>query len=437
MPGGRGSLWPGPGRGAMRVISFVPPLIERALPPVPLIILRVFLPFALGYYVSYLYRTINAVIFSDLAADLGLQAAALGLLTSAYFFVFALVQIPLGLALDRFGPRRVDASLLVVAAGGALAFSFGHDTEELVLARALIGLGVSAALMASMKALVMWFPADRLASVNGWLLMVGGIGAMSATAPVEAALRVTDWRGIFVGLAGFTLAVALVIWFAVPERPGSAKRESLAELWAGLLQVARSRQFWRIAFLAMTLLGPSVAIQGLWVSPWLRDMLGVDRQVAAGYLLAFTGTMAVGFLAFGVASDWLAGRGFTPERVLFLANLSGASCLALLAAGVTTGAVALWIAYNFLATAGTVAYAILSKTFAEALAGRVATSLNMASFVVAFAIQYGFGAVLERFGTSGTGYSPAGYALALGTVVVAQIGSLVFYLWRPRGSVAS
>lgn len=400
-------------------------------------LLRVFAPFAAGYFVSYLFRNINAVIFRDLQSDLGLAAGALGLLTSAYFFAFSLVQIPLGLALDRFGPRRVDAVLLLVAAAGALAFSFGQTTEQLVIARMFIGLGVSAALMASMKAFVLWVPMDRLASTNGWLLAFGGLGAMAATAPVEAALGLTDWRGIFQGLAAVTLAVAAFVWLVVPEKTEARKGESLGELLRGLGQVLASRAFWRVAGVALTTLGPSVAIQGLWVAPWMRDVLGIDRQAAAGYLLAYTAAMAVGYLLFGLAADRFARFGLPPLRLFGFASAAATLCLALLAAGATTGAIALWIAYNFLTTASTLGFALLSKHFPPHLAGRVTTSLNMASFIAAFSVQYGFGALLDAFGKVGEGYAPAGYSAALWSLVALQVLALVFLVAGARGRGAT
>jgi sugar phosphate permease len=173
--------------------------------------LRVLLPFALGYYMSYVYRAINAVIAPDLVRDVGLDAASLGLLTSMYYLTFAAVQLPLGLVLDRVGPRRTEAALLLFAAAGALIFAIAQSLSGLAIGRGLIGLGVSACLMAGVTAFARWFPRERLAFINGCLFTAGGLGAITATAPVEAALAVTDWRGVFVALAAATLAVAIVI----------------------------------------------------------------------------------------------------------------------------------------------------------------------------------------------------------------------------------
>ena len=162
-----------------------------------LTVLRIFLPFALGYYLSYVFRSINAVIAPDLVRDLGVDAGSLGLLTSIYFLSFAAFQLPLGILLDRFGPRRSEGGMLVFAALGALIFALSEGANGLVIGRALIGLGVSACLMASFKAFVDWFPKERLPLANGFVLAAGGLGAMSASLPVEWALHFTDWRGVF------------------------------------------------------------------------------------------------------------------------------------------------------------------------------------------------------------------------------------------------
>ena len=184
--------------------------------------LRVLLPFASGYYLSYLFRTVGALVSGRLAAELHLSPASLGLLNSTYFLTFALAQLPLGVALDRHGPRRVQAVLLPLAALGAGLFACAHGLALLALARALIGLGSAAALMAGLKALALWFPAERLALANGVLVMLGALGAVTATAPAEALLRTADWRALFALLALVTAASAALIAAAVPRRGDAA-----------------------------------------------------------------------------------------------------------------------------------------------------------------------------------------------------------------------
>ena len=115
-------------------------------------------PFACGYFLSYLFRAVNAVVAPDLVRDVGLSASELGLLTAAYLIAFALFQLPLGMLLDRFGPRRVQTVLLCCAAAGGLLFAIADDVVTLTFARALIVLGIAGGLMAGFKAVVLWLP---------------------------------------------------------------------------------------------------------------------------------------------------------------------------------------------------------------------------------------------------------------------------------------
>ena len=181
------------------------------------LILSVFLPFAAGYYLAYLFRTINAAISPALASDFGLNAAELGFLASVYFLVFGLVQTPIGAFLDRFGPRRVQGVLLVIAAGGATLFGNASSFPELLIARAMIGLGVAGSLMAGLKSIVTWFPRERVALANGWMIMLGSFGAVTATAPTDWLLELVGWRSLFGILTLATVAVGGLIYMVVPD----------------------------------------------------------------------------------------------------------------------------------------------------------------------------------------------------------------------------
>src|SRR5215470_2886073 len=182
-------------------------------------IFLVFLPFAAGYFLSYFFRTINAVIAGQLTAELGLDASHLGLMTSVYFLTFAAIQLPLGVLLDRFGPRRVQSGLLLVAAGGAALFARSDDFATLVVGRALIGFGVAGALIAGLKAIVSWFPKERILLFNGCFIMLGTLGAICATSPAAWLLEYIGWRGLLEVMAGVTATTALIIFFVVPDCP--------------------------------------------------------------------------------------------------------------------------------------------------------------------------------------------------------------------------
>src|SRR5437868_8613855 len=187
--------------------------------------LMVFCPFAAGYFLSFFFRNVNAVIAKDLAAEFSLTPADLGFLTSMYLLAFAAFQLPLGVLLDRYGPRRVVAVLLCSAAAGALVFALARDLATLSIGRAFIGLGVSAGLMGAIKAFSLWFPLSRLATLNGLYLAFGGLGSLSATAPAEAIVGPFGWRVLFFGLAALSILAAGLVFFIVPEKrlPGAGQ----------------------------------------------------------------------------------------------------------------------------------------------------------------------------------------------------------------------
>ena len=181
-------------------------------------VFRVFLPFAFGYFLSYLFRVVNAVIAPDLVADLHINPSQLGLLTSTYFIAFASSQLPLGILLDRFGPRIVESFLLVFAGIGALIFAKSQTLTGVIIGRAFIGFGVSACLMAAFKSYVIWFPEKLWPRINGFQMAAGGLGALSATTPVEWLLNFTDWRGLFLLLSILSFSIALGVFLVVPEK---------------------------------------------------------------------------------------------------------------------------------------------------------------------------------------------------------------------------
>jgi predicted MFS family arabinose efflux permease len=395
-------------------------------------LLRVFIPFAFGYFLSYLFRTVNAVIAPDLAADAGLDPAALGLLTSAYFLTFAAFQLPLGVLLDRFGPRRVEASLLVVAAAGALVFARAEGVTGLVIGRALIGLGVSACLMAAFKAFSSWLPPERLPLANAVQMVSGGIGALTATAPVEAALRLTDWRGVFLILAALTLLAALAIFLVVPERPDHHSGETLGEALRGVTTIYTSRSFWRLAPWAILTQAAYLSIQGLWSGPWLRDVAGLERTVVAEMLLLVAAAMIIGFFAFGALTDHLSRRGVTPIRVA-AAGMTAFMAVQLLLLGQWNAlTIPLWFLFGLSGTSAILPYAILSQTFPRHLAGRANTALNLPVFLAAFAVQWGIGVLISAWPETATGYHPNGYRAAFGLLLLLQGGAALWFWWDGR-----
>lgn len=394
--------------------------------------LRVFLPFALGYYMSYVYRAINAVIAPDLVRDVGLDAASLGLLTSMYYLTFAAVQLPLGLVLDRVGPRRTEAALLLFAAAGALIFAVAQSLVGLALGRGLIGLGVSACLMAGVTAFARWFPRERLAFINGCLFTAGGLGAITATAPIEAALSITDWRGVFYALAAATLAVAIVIFAMAPETdPGSASRaaqpSSLARQIADMRQIVVHPMFIRIMPFAIATQSANLSMPTLWAGPWLADVAHLSRDEVAGGLLAITTGLMAGFFCMGLIAERLQKWGVETATTMIAFGVLYMGVQLAIVTDVLDAPRTLWTLFAFAGTNGSLAYAALSQQFPASIAGRVNTVLNLFVFVGAFAAQWGIGVIIHLWPRSADGgFAWEGYRAAFWTMLAIQAAGLAW-----------
>jgi predicted MFS family arabinose efflux permease len=374
---------------------------------------RVSAPFIAGYFVSYVYRMVNAVLAPTLVAEFGLSAGQLGLLSSIYFLAFAVVQLPLGLAMDRFGPRRINAALLLVAAAGGWLFTRGQSYEALLVARALIGLGVSVCLMASLTAFVLWYPPERISTMNGLAFAAGGLGAMTATVPLELLLRAWPWRDAFLLIVGATVAVSLVLWLWVPDRRTQARQESFAESVRGLQHLLGDAAFLRLAVCLGASQSAAVALQTLWIATWLRDVAGYSSAGVAQGLLAVNVAMIAGYLGFGRAADSWQRRGRNPLNLLLGGVAASATCLGLAVFGL--GSLAVWCVFVATGTSVVLGYSIFSRRTPPGMAGRVNTAINLIGFIGMFSGQWAIGLVLDLWPPQGAGYAPEAYPWAFGS----------------------
>lgn len=395
-------------------------------------IARVFLPFVAGYYLSYLFRTINALIASHLSSDIGIGAADLGLLTSVYFLVFAVAQIPVGILLDRFGPRRVQSALLLIAAVGAGLFAVSTGFLSLLIARAMIGLGVAAALTAGLKSIILWFPRERVALLNGYMVMLGSLGAVTATSPVEHLLAWMGWRQLFEILAAATGAIAILIYFAVPERciAPSTARPTLGSVF-------RDRRFWRMAPLSATCVGSAWSLQGLWASPWLTDVEGLVRVSLVHQLFIMSIALSGGAWLFGMTVHYVKRREVGAETILAMVAVLfiAAELVLILRAPLPT--ILPWSVVAIVGTATVVSFAVIADYFPPELAGRANGALNVLHFGWAFLAQYATGLILEQWPMNDGHRTVQAYQVAFGVSVALQIAALIWFALPLRRSVAS
>lgn len=394
-----------------------------------LVLLRVFLPFAAGYFLSYLYRVVNAVLATELTSDLMIGPSALGLLTATYFISFASFQLPLGILLDRYGPRRMEALLLLFAAAGAVVFSRAQSLLWLIVGRALIGFGVSACLMAAFKAYTVWFPRQKWPLVNGFQMASGGLGALAATAPVEAMLGCTDWRGVFLLLAVVTLLVAGLVFVVVPEQEHTVPPEPLSAQLEGVRHVFSSIEFWRVAPLTTMSQAAFLAIQSLWAGPWLRDVAGMSRAESASVLFWVAVCMIVGWITLGSLTERLGRRGVP----ILTTAVVGMSCFMVVQLGLlvcpVSWATSVWFIYGYFGTTGILAYAGMSQVFPVKMSGRVTTALNLLVFLTAFVAQWAIGAVIGLWPLNPDGsYSESGFVAGFAIMLMLQFLGLIWYL---------
>jgi MFS family permease len=399
------------------------------------LILRVFLPFVAGYYVAYLFRSINAVMALPLATELGLGAGDLGLLTSVYFLTFAAAQIPIGILLDRYGPRRIQSALMIVTALGSALFAVSENFSMLLLGRALIGLGVAAALTAGMQALVLWFPRERVPLLNGLMVMLGALGAVTATWPADILLAWIGWRELFGLFAALTLVCAVAIYLVVPE----AARVASQTASIGMKKVYGDPRFRRLAPISASCIGTAWALQGLWAAQWFADVDGLDRAGVVQHLFMMAIALSVGAIGLGIAADRLRRRGVGPEVLLGLVATVFIAIQLALILRLPLPSYVLWSGVAATGAATVLSYATLAEYFPKELTGRANGALNLFHIAVAFTVQYATGLVVQQWIPDAGHYPEEAYRTAFAFNVAFQVAAWIWFVMpravlRPRVS---
>jgi predicted MFS family arabinose efflux permease len=355
--------------------------------------MAMFAVFAFAYFFSALLRAVTATLAPEFSAELGLSAGDLGLLAGAYFLGFAMMQLPLGRALDHWGPRRVLLLLLGMAVLACAAFALARGFATLLAARALIGVGVSACLMAPLTAYRAHLGAAAQLRANSWMLMTGSMGMLASTLPVQWLLPTIGWRGLFWLVAGLLGLATLLIAWVVPRDAPAMHGASGGEL--GYRTIFCHPYFVRLAPLAFLVYGSLIAVQSLWAGPWLTDVGGHSAADAARGLFVINLSMLFAFFGWGMAMPHLTRRGWKVNQLIALGvPFSLLLLLGAVAFGARAGA-AWWAAWCVSCTFVSLSQPAVAQAFPAAAAGRALSAFNLVIFLGVFCVQWGIGLAVD------------------------------------------
>jgi predicted MFS family arabinose efflux permease len=394
----------------------------------------VFMAFAVAYFLSALIRSITATISPTLTAELALGAKDLGLLAGGYFLGFAATQLPLGHWLDRYGPKRVILCLLAVAVVGCIAFSWATGFTGLLASRILCGVGVSACLMAPLTGYRRWFSSAALMRANSWMLMSGSLGMVASTLPVQWLMPLFGWRTLFLGLAALLVLAMLLIYWQVPAWDASSSNPTTTNATtassSGYSEVWAHPYFRKMVPIGFFTYGGLVAMQTLWVVPWMTRVAGYTPIEAATGLFWLNMGMLVSFWLWGLLSPWLLERGLNAERLITVGMPLSFVVLALVifaASGLGRWAGLGLTLYCIACTFVSLAQPAVGMAFPSTLAGRALSAYNLVIFSGVFTVQWGIGLLIDGFRALGWA-EVAAFQAALSVFLVCCVGSYVHFL---------
>ena len=394
--------------------------------------LAMFLAFAFAYFFSALLRAVTATLAPSFSAELGLSAGDLGLLGGAYFLGFSLMQLPLGRWLDRIGPRRVQLMFLSIAVLACVAFALAAGFAALWVARAFIGVGVSACLMAPLTAYRHRFGEVAQLRANSWMLMTGSLGMLASTLPVQWLLPSLGWRGLFWLVAALLLlSMALIAWL-VPRDAAAADRREPGAAATGYRVIFRNPYFLRLVPLGFVVYGGLVAVQTLWAGPWLTTVAGQSAAQATAGLFAINLSMLLAFLSWGLVMPRLRAIGWTVNGLIAGGVPLSLGLLALIVWLGASAQAAWWAAWCVSCTFVALSQPAVGQAFPSALAGRALSAFNLVMFVGVFCVQWGIGLAIDALVAGGLA-RPEAFRAAFGLFGLCALASYAWFLLR-RGN---
>jgi MFS family permease len=352
------------------------------------------------FLLSQFYRASTAVISTDLIQDLSLNASDLSLMSSAFFYVFALVQIPLGLTLDRFGPRLTMSVLSLFGISGALLFAWAETLQVAVGARILLGLGMACNLMGPFKLLTLWFSPGQFASLSTVMLSIGAAGSIIASSPLVALVQWVGWRWAFTLIATFHALLTVLFFLLVrdcpPDHQNDDQSPGLPELVRGLRILVRSRDYWIISVGTFCRYGIFAAIQTLWAGPYLMQGVGLSPMQAGNIILALNLAFIVTGPVVGSLSDRLRRR----KGVILpgLLGMGGTLFFLALQSKETPGLIFVFLlaAFGISGSTGGIMYTHIKERMPAHLAGTAMTGINLFTMIGAAFFVHGLGVLMQK-----------------------------------------
>lgn len=379
------------------------------------------------YAISQFLRNSIGVIANDLARELSLSATQTGLLSSAFFFAFAAVQIPVGIAIDRYGPKNTMLATAVLTVIATILFALAPSASALIAARALMGLGCSTFLMAPLVIFARRFAPVRFAGLASLHMSLANIGTLSATAPLALSAAYLGWRASFLVVAGLTAVAAVMLVWAVPKDEAKSQgRENLVAAFRGVSRALKVRSFWPVFFVHLTTYGCFASVIGLWGGPWLTDVHGADLETRGQILLIGASAQIAGLLTWGTLDRYWGSY----KRLVLLAGSMTALLLigfAVLPLDLTSAAVWLGL-FGFCVAYTPVLMAHGKSLFPPDIMGRGITLMNIGTMGGAFLSQSVTGLLIDLAGRNEqNAYTAENYRLVFGALAGWLLLSLIVY----------
>ena len=354
----------------------------------------IFSVFAFGFFISNLLRSITATLTPALSTEFNLSAANLGLLAGGYFLGFSLMQIPTGMLLDRFGPKKVIGYLLIIALIGTISFAFAKSFAGLLISRIFIGVGVAACLMGPLTGYRVWFEEKYQQRANSWMLMVANFGFVASTLPVQILLPIIGWRSIFLIIASLILISIILISILIPSWETKRDEDQKNNL-QNLSYIWKNKFFISLAPLAFFNYGGVQAIQTLWAGPWMLNVTGYDAIQSATGLFWINVTMLFSFLIWGYFLPKLSSNGIDSMKIVkFTLPISYIILFLIIIMGDKAGAT-MFTLYILSSIVISLTQPAIALNFPTKLAGKSLTSFNVFLFSGTFFVQWIIGLIID------------------------------------------